>query len=127
MRPLGIAVVVTLAVAFVGRAVARAPQADPPIVLAMSDVARLGIHGAALKPARYTQRVHGYAVVTDLGALAQSDAAVATAEAAARQSGADVKRARALFAQGGAVSRQALDAAEHQAASDQAALLLAQR
>ena len=69
MRPLGIAVVVTLAVAFVGRAVARAPQADPPIVLAMSDVARLGIHGAALKPARYTQRVHGYAVVTDLGAL----------------------------------------------------------
>lgn len=127
MRPLAIAVVTALAIAFAGHANARAPQLDPPIVLSMSDVARLGIRTAPLRPARYTQHVHGYAVVADLGSLAQTDAAVATAEAAARQSGNDVKRARALFAQGGAISQQALDAAEHQAASDQAALLLAQR
>src|SRR5690242_15517700 len=124
MRILGTAILMALAIAVAGRAAARIPQPDPPIVLSIGDIGRLGIRSAPLKPARYVQRVHGYAVVTDISTLAQTDAAVATAEAAARQSGADVKRARALFAQGGVVSQQALDAAEHQAASDQAALLL---
>ncbi|MGN6517765.1 MAG: hypothetical protein ACTHLR_18205, partial [Rhizomicrobium sp.] len=85
MRPLAIAVITALAIA--GGADARAPQMDPPVVLSMGDVARLGIRSAPLKPAHYTQHVHGYAVVTDLGTLAQTDAAVATAEAATRQSG----------------------------------------
>lgn len=92
-----------------------------------ADVARLGIDVIPLKPARYTPRVHGYGVVSDLTALAAADAAVESAQAAAHQSHADVERARALFAQGGAVSKQSLDAAEKQAATDQTALVLAQR
>lgn len=103
------------------------PAAGRIIALTPADVTRLGIGVIPLKPARYTPRVHGYGVVSDLTALAQTDSAVETAQAAARQSHADVERARALFAQGGAVSKQSLDAAEKQAATDQTGLLLAQR
>jgi hypothetical protein len=63
----------------------------------------------------------------DLTALAQVDSGLLTAQAAVRQSQADVERYRALFAQGGAISRQVLDTAEKQAATDRAQLLLAQR
>jgi hypothetical protein len=103
------------------------PVTGRVIVLTASDIAHLGLRVLPLHPARYTPRVHGYGVVSDLTALAQSDAAVETAAAAARQSQADVQRARALFAQGGAVSKQSVDAAEKQAATDRTALLLAQR
>ena len=103
------------------------PAAGRIIVLTGSDIAHLGLRVQPLQPARYTPRVHGYGVVSDLTALATADAAVETAEAAAHQSQADVQRARALFAQGGAVSKQSVDAAEKQAATDQTALLLAQR
>lgn len=103
------------------------PATGRIIVLTGSDIAHLGLRVQPPHPARYTPRVHGYGVVSDLTALATADAAVETAAAAARQSQADVQRARALFAQGGAVSKQSVDAAEKQAATDQAALLLAQR
>ncbi len=103
------------------------PATGRVIVLTVSDIAHLGLRVVPLKPARYTPRAHGYGVVSDLTALATADAAVETAAAAARQSQADVQRARTLFAQGGAVSKQSVDAAEKQAATDQAALLLAQR
>ena len=103
------------------------PVTGRVIVLTASDIAHLGLRVSPLHPARYTPRVHGYGVVSDLTALATADAAVETAEAAAHQSQADVQRARALFAQGGAVSKQSVDAAEKQAATDQTALLLAQR
>jgi hypothetical protein len=103
------------------------PATGHVIELTGSDIAHLGLRVMPLKPARYTPRVHGYGVVSDLTALALADAAVETASAAAHQSQADMQRARALFAQGGAVSKQSVDAAEKQAATDRAALLLAQR
>jgi hypothetical protein len=98
------------------------------VVLTAGEIARLGLQTVALKPANFTPRVHGYGVVMDLTALAQVDSGLLTAEASVRQSQADVQRYRALFTQGGgAVSRQILDTAEKQAATDQAQLLLAQR
>jgi hypothetical protein len=133
MSSLRAAVAVTFALFGVPAAIAGVamhdakPATGRAIALTASDVAHLGLRVTPLKPARYTPRVHGYGVVSDLTALATTDAAVETAAAAARQSQADVQRARALFAQGGAVSKQSVDAAEKQAATDQAALLLAQR
>lgn len=97
------------------------------ITLTGGDVARLGLQTAPLAPASYTPRVHGYGVVMDLTQLAQVDSGLITAQAAVRQSHADVERYRALFAQGGAISRQTLDTAEKQAATDEAGLLLAER
>jgi hypothetical protein len=114
--------------AFAGVATHNAKPATGRIIaLTASDIAHLGLRVSPLQPARYTPRVHGYGVVSDLTTLATADAAVETAQAATRQSQADVQRARALFAQGGAVSKQSVDAAEKQAATDQTALLLAQR
>jgi hypothetical protein len=97
------------------------------ITLSAGDITRLGLRIAPVTPAIRTPRVHGYGVVLDLGALATADAGVATAEAAARQSGADLRRARALYGQDGAMSRQALDAAQKQATSDETSVLLARR
>jgi hypothetical protein len=106
---------------------AEAPQLGRVVTLTGPQLSRLDVRVAPVVPATYTPRVHGYGVVLDLGTLASADAAVATAEAAAHQSAADLARARALYAQGGAVSKQSLDAAEKQAASDQTSLVLAQR
>jgi hypothetical protein len=111
---------------------AEAPATSAPVLgrvvtLTASDIVRLGLQTAPLKSASYAPHVHGYGVVMDLTELAQVDSALVTAQAAAQQSQADVHRYRALFAQGGAISRQILDTAEKQAATDQAQLLLAER
>lgn len=106
---------------------ADAPALGRIVTLSGPQLSRLDVRVAPATAATYTPRVHGYGVVLDLGALAAADAGVATAEAAARQSAADLARARALYAQDGAVSKQSLDAAEKQAASDQTSLVLARR
>ncbi len=106
---------------------ASASQSGRIIALTAGDIARLGLQSRPLEPASYTPRVHGYGVVVDLSALAQADANVTTARVAARQSRADLIRTRNLFRQNKAVSRQALDLAEKQAATDAAQLLLAER
>lgn len=105
------------------------PAAAPKFVVQLSgdDIRRLGIMVMPARAVRYTPHVHGYGVVVDLTALAQSNSDVATAAAAAHESGADLSRARALFAQNAGESRQALDAAQKQAAADAAALALAER
>jgi hypothetical protein len=97
------------------------------IVLSGDEIRHLGIEVIPAQEVAYTPRVHGYGVVVDLTALAQSNSDVATAAAAAHQSSADLARARALFAQNAGESKQALDAAEKQAAADAAALALAER
>ena len=92
------------------------------------DEAHLGLTTEPAHALRYTPHVHGYGVVVDLTALAQSNSDIATAAAAARQSGADRARAEALTKAGpGTIARSALDAAEKQAAADDAALQLAER
>jgi hypothetical protein len=117
----------TIIAMLVAGALPAAGATGAVVALSGGDIARLGLRIAPVTPATYTPRVHGYGVVLDLGALATADAGVATAQAAAHQSAADLGRARALYAQGGAVSKQSVDAAEKQAASDQTALLLAKR
>jgi hypothetical protein len=97
------------------------------VALTRGEIVRLGLQTAPLAPASFTPHVHGYGVAIDLSQLAQVDSGFLTAQAAVRQSQADVSRYRALFAQGGAISRQVLDTAEKQAATDQAQLLLAER
>ena len=96
------------------------------VVLSADDIRHLGIEVIPAEAVTYTPHVHGYGVVVDLTALAQSNSDVATAAAAAHQSGADLARARALFAQNAGESKQALDAAEKQAAADATALALAE-
>src|SRR6202012_5500896 len=108
-------------------AAADAPLTGRVVTLSASDITHLGLRIAPVTPAVHTPTVHGYGVVLDMGALATADAGVATAEAAARQSGADLKRARALYGQDGAMSKQALDAAQKQASSDETSVLLARR
>lgn len=104
-------------------------QAHAPsrvIVLTSREIGHLYIQADPLKPATFTPAVRGYGVIMDLSQLAQVDSSLATAQAAVQQSEADVKRYRALD-QSGAISRQTLDSAEKQAATDRAQLLLAER
>jgi hypothetical protein len=104
------------------------PAAAPAlgVVLSAEDAAHLGIRTAPVRAATYTPQIRGYGAVSSFEALAQAASDVATAEAAARQSAATLKRNRSLAA-ANAVSHEGLDAAEKQAATDAAALTLAQR
>jgi len=118
-----------------GQADAPAPHAARPglkhiVVLAPGDDARLGLATAPAKPQQFVPRVHGYGVIVSLTAIAQTDSDISTAQAAVQDSEANVERLRKLYNRAGgdhAISQQALYAAEHQAASDHAALELANR
>ena len=106
------------------------PQPKRTIALSNADILRLGIETAPAQAIQYTPQVHGYGVIVNTTALAQLDAAIMTAEAAQLQSQAALKRARVLFGDAHtihAISREALDAAERQAAADEAAVTLADR
>ena len=127
MRPLFAFTTIIAALAVAAFAYGAAPAAGRAVMLSSGDIQRLGLRIAPVVPATYTPRVHGYGVVLDLGALATADAGIASAQAAATQSAADLARARALYTQGGAISKQALDAAQKQATSDETSLLLARR
>ncbi len=100
------------------------------LTLSNSDVARLGLLVSPAAPATFTPHVHGYGVVLNFSALAQSLATVVMAQAAVHESHAALEDVRALFGKphgNHAMSREALDAAEHHAASDEAQLELAYR
>lgn len=100
------------------------------LILSNSDSARLGLRVSPAAPATYTPHVHGYGVVLNFSTLAPTLAAVVMAQAAVLQSHAALEDARALFGTTNskhAMSREALEAAEHQDASDQAQLELAYR
>ena len=113
----------------------HAPKAPPHsakhlVVLAPGDAAHLGVQTDIAKPEQFTPRVHGYGVVISLSAVGQTDADISTAQAAVHDSRAALERARKLYNQPNAehaMSLQALDTAQHQALSDQAALALADR
>jgi hypothetical protein len=100
------------------------------LALSNADSEHLGLLVSPAPPATYTPHVRGYGVVLNFSALAQSLASVAIAQAAVTESHAALEDARALFGQphsNHAVSRQALDAAVHRAANDDAQLELAYR
>jgi hypothetical protein len=104
------------------------PAAAPElgVILSAEDAAHLGIRTAPVRAARFTPQIHGYGAVAGFEALAQAVSDVATAEAAARQSAATLRRNLSLAA-AAAISREGLDAAQKQAATDAAALTLARR
>lgn len=96
------------------------------VTLSADEVARLGIQTAALQAIDYAPNVQGYGLVVSFDALAQADSEVATASAAARQSQAEFWRQEQL-SRAGFATREALDLARKQAATDAAQLTLAER
>jgi hypothetical protein len=89
--------------------------------------ARIGITTVAAQSVQYHGEARGLGLVLGIDAIAQTDADLTIAESAVQVSQAALVRARALFGADTSVSRQALEAAEHQAATDAAQLMLAQR
>ncbi len=96
------------------------------VTLSSQDVAHLGIATAPLQTVQYVPDLRGFGSVTSFEALAQSISDVTTAEAAAGQSRAALAHARTLAVEK-LITRDALAAAERQAATDAAEVLLAQR
>jgi hypothetical protein len=104
-----------------------ADQAGRNVRLDAGTIARLGIQTTKIQMAQNRTETTGFGVVIAFDTLAQVDSDLTTAEVAAENSAAAAARARALFSADTAISRQALETAERQAASDAAALALAQR
>jgi hypothetical protein len=96
------------------------------VALSPDEIAHLGIHTAPARQASYTPVVQGYGVVIGFDTLAQADSEVATAEAAAQQSQASLARQVRLSTQS-ATTREAIDLARKQAATDMALLNLARQ
>ena len=92
------------------------------VTLDAEQQARLGVSVARLEATEFEQRVEGTGIVINVQPIVESMASVITAEAAVRQSGAARERAASLFGADAAVSREVLEAAVRQSASDQAAL-----
>lgn len=95
------------------------------VSLDAEDRERLGLAVAPLAAATYAERLQGQALVLDAQPVVELLASWTAAEAAARQSRAARERAAALFDADAAGSREALEAAERQAAADTAALEVA--
>ena len=105
-------------------------QADaaPGVGLSAQEVKSLGITTVAARGSEFRHQVAGYGAVMALDAIAQADADTRSAAAAVAQSAAAAARARSLGSgDEAAVSREIVETAESKAASDQAALFLAQR
>ena len=96
------------------------------VTLSSEDVEHLGIATAPLQAAQYVPNVRGFGSVTSFETLAQSISDVTTAEAAAEQSSAALAHAHSLAAEK-LITRDTLAAAERQATTDSAQVLLAQR
>jgi hypothetical protein len=88
---------------------------------------RIGITTLAVQAVQHRAEAQGLGQVIGLDALAQTDAELTGAEAAARSSEAALQRARGLYNADTSVSRQSLEAAERQAATDSVQLALARR
>jgi len=100
------------------------------VVLQPGDEVRLGLSTQPARAQQFVPRVHGYGVIISLGTIGQTDSDIATAQAALNDSQANADRMQKLYdtnVGGHAISLQALEAAKHQAASDHAALDLANR
>jgi hypothetical protein len=111
-----------------GSAAPGAESADALLVrvsLDAEDRDRIGLAVALLEAGMYQERIEGQAVVLDAQLAVELMANWTAAEAAARQSRAARNRAAALFDADAAGSREALESAERQAATDSAALEIA--
>ena len=104
---------------------AAAPGA--PVTLDAAQAEALDLVVAPARRVRYRRETQGYATVWSHDAIAQYTADLATAEAASRQSAAALARLQGLAATPGAYPGDLLDSATRQAATDAAALHLAQQ
>jgi len=89
--------------------------------------ARIGVTTVAAQSVQYRGEASGLGLVLGIDAIARTDADLTVAESAAQLSQAALVRARGLFGADTSISRQALEAAEQQAATDAAQLMLAER
>lgn len=96
------------------------------VTLSSEDVQHLGIATAPVQAVQFVPDVRGFGSVTSFETLAQSISDVTTVDAAAEQSRAALAHARSLAAEK-LITRDALAAAERQAATDAAQVLLTQR
>lgn len=97
------------------------------VQLSAEEIEKLGIVTTPAKAANFTPETEGYGVVLSHDAIAQAVAEVATAQAAVQQSRAALARVQRLAGTPGAFPAENQESAERQAASDAAALTLAQR
>lgn len=98
------------------------------VTLTADQIRSLGITTMPARSAAYRRTISGYGVVVGLDAIAQADADITSASAAAVQSAAAAARAKSLSTgDEAAVSQEVVEAAQSKAATDQAALALAQR
>lgn len=108
---------------------AEAPAAAVPsmqVVLTPEQVKHLALQFATIGAIDYAPQIQGFGFVVKFDELAQAESEVATAEAALRQSASALARAKQLN-NDHYLSGEALDAAQKQAATDEAALALARR
>ncbi|MDE2184184.1 MAG: hypothetical protein KGJ78_14285 [Alphaproteobacteria bacterium] len=108
------------------KADAKPKPAEGVVSLSPDETAHLGIRTVAVAAAAFTPNIQGYGLIVSFDTLAQADSDVATAEAAARQSQASLRRQQHLM-RSDATTREAVDLAQKQAATDAAQLVLAQR
>ncbi|MGC1457728.1 MAG: hypothetical protein WA825_05590 [Steroidobacteraceae bacterium] len=104
-----------------------AKAAAEGVSLSAEQVQKLGIVTEAVKSFDYTPEIAGYGVVIPHDSIATAVAELATARAAADQSRAVAARAQRLAGTPGAMAADTVENATRQAASDNAALELAQR
>jgi hypothetical protein len=106
---------------------ASAKSAEPGVSLSAEQVQKVGIVTEAAQSFNYTPEINGYGVVIAHDSIAGAVAELTTAQAAAEQSRAVAARAQRLAGTPGAMAADAVENATRQAASDSAALELAQR
>jgi hypothetical protein len=114
---------------------APAPEAAPEpasvagegVSLSAAQAQQLGITTEAAKSFDYTAEITGFGVVIPHDSIATAVAELATAQAAAAQSRAVAARAQRLAGTSGAMAADTVENVTRQAASDSAALELAQR
>jgi hypothetical protein len=100
---------------------------DRSVTLEAPARARLGIATAQARAMEFQVEARGFGQVMSVDALAQTDADLTVAESAASASQSALTRAENLYKADTGVSRQVLEQAQHQAATDAAQLALVQR
>jgi hypothetical protein len=100
---------------------------DRSVTLDAQARGRLGIATAQARAMDFQVETRGFGQVMSVDALGQTDADLTVAESAARASQSALERAENLYKADTGVSRQVLEQAQHQAATDAAQLTLAQR
>jgi hypothetical protein len=104
-----------------------AVQNGAGVTLTAEQVAKLGIATQPAQATEYSAEISGYGVIVPHDAIAAAVAELTTAQAAQEQSRAAAARAQRLAGTPGAMSADAVETSARQAATDSAAVALAER